>query len=76
VEVSWRIQLTQSKWKPKARRMFLIYFQLIVSKDFEKSSLISIPGVREDLSECITSWARMTLSRIFYLQHNLISLLK
>ena len=41
-----------------------MYSQLILSKALERSSLRSIPGVLVFYKEWITSWARMTLSRI------------
>jgi hypothetical protein len=51
VEVRFSIQFIQSLQKPKAERIDRIYCQLKRSKDFERSSFISIPGVLEDLRE-------------------------
>jgi hypothetical protein len=59
------IQATQRLSKPKASRRELMYFQLILSKYLERSSLMSIPRVLIDFSEWMTSCARMTLSMIF-----------
>jgi hypothetical protein len=45
VEVRFRIQVTQSSSKPKARSDSLMYSQLILSKSLERSSFSRIPGV-------------------------------
>jgi len=58
------IQFTQLWSKPKESRTALRYSQLAQSKALERSILISIPGVFEDLREWMISWARMTLSII------------
>jgi len=41
--ISERIQFTQLIWKLKARRIEVIYFQMSLSKYFDKSSFIIIP---------------------------------
>jgi len=64
--VSFIIQSIQDLSKSKASRREHMYFQLILSKYFERSSLISILGVQVDLSELITLCAKMTLSIIWH----------
>jgi len=65
-EVSFKIQFTQISMKPKARKTNLMYFQLRVSMDLKKSSLMRIIGKPEVFKEWVTSWVRITLSRIFH----------
>jgi hypothetical protein len=62
--VGFIIQLTHYSPKPKERRRALMYFQLSLSKDFERSNLISIPDEQDDLNEWLTSWDKMKLSII------------
>jgi hypothetical protein len=50
-EVRLRIQFIHSLLKPKVERRDWMYFQLNLSKYFERSSLIRIPGVLVDLRE-------------------------
>lgn len=64
VEVRSRTQDIHPWAKPNAVRIALIYCRLILSKDFEKSSLIIIPRVWEVLNEWTISFARITLSII------------
>jgi len=53
-EVILRTQLTEASLKPKVRRSECMYFQLILSKALEISSLINKPGVQEYFREWIT----------------------
>jgi hypothetical protein len=64
-EVRFIIQEIQSLLKPKASRRDFMYFQLSLSKDFERSSFSNIPGARVLLREWMISWTRITLSMIF-----------
>ena len=63
-EVRFKIQFTQSWSKPKEFKIALRYCQLALSKAFERSSLINIPGVFVYLRESISSCAKMMLSII------------
>ena len=60
-EVRLRIQSTQWLEKPKDSKTDRRYCQLNLSKAFERSSLISIPGIFLVFKELITSLASMTL---------------
>jgi hypothetical protein len=63
-EVRFIIQEIQSLLKPKSSIRASMYFQLSLSKDFERTSFSNIPGVRVFLSEWTISWTRMMLSMI------------
>ena len=64
-EIRFKFQEIHSSQKPKACLMSQMYYQLSLSKAFEKSILISIPRVAMDFKEWMVSWTRMTLPMIW-----------
>ena len=65
VEVRVKIHLTKSWSKPKAKRIFPIYFQLSLSNALDRSNLMSISKNLVILREWIISLDRITSSRIW-----------
>lgn len=64
-ETNDRIHWVQVGWNPNARRTPLRYCQLILSKALDRSNFMRILGILLSFKEWMSSWVRMTLSRIW-----------